>query len=121
MMAGELKNTGWLGLEIDHDQDTGVMTVKRVVPGSPAEKAGFAAGDALVAINGIKYADGNMEAIKAAKKSLAPGKQVTYTVKRASGLKDVTATLAEVPQEVLAGWVGGHMLQHAENQAVAKN
>ena len=120
MMTDELKGKGWLGIEIDHDQDGKTMIIKRVVTGSPAEKAGFEVGDVLVAVNGIKYADGDKEALMAAKKAMAPGKQVNYTVTRAGAAKKLTATLAEVPEEVLASWIGNHMLQHAEPQAVAK-
>jgi C-terminal processing protease CtpA/Prc len=120
MMTDELKAKGWLGIEIDHAEDGKTMTIKRVVPGSPAEKAGFAEGDVLVAVNGIKYADGDKEAMMANKKNMVPGKQVTYTVTRAGAPRKLMATLAEVPEEVLASWVGNHMLQHAEPQAVAK-
>jgi predicted metalloprotease with PDZ domain len=120
MMADELKAKGWLGIEIDHNEDSHLMTVKRVVVGGPAEKAGFAVGDVLVAVNGVKYADGNKEAMMGIKKAMVPGKQVTYTVTRAGASRTLTATLAEVPEEVLAGWIGNHMLMHAEPNAVAK-
>ena len=119
-MSAEFKNRGWLGFELDKSED-GRMVIKKVIPGSPAEQAGFQAGDVLVAMQGIKLGDeSNKEALMAAKKAMLPGKQVTYTVQRAGADKKVTATLAPVPQEVLAQWVGNHMMDHANEQAIAQ-
>ena len=118
-MATTLKSSGWIGLEIDRSDD-GVLTVKRVVPDSPAEAAGFAAGDVLVALNGIKYEDKNKDALMAAKKAMAPGKQVTYTVTRGGVEKSISATLAPIPTEVLAQVIGHHMLDHVETAAIAQ-
>ena len=76
-MSASLKNSGWIGIELDKSED-GKMLVKKVVPGSPAQQAGFSEGDVLVALQGIKLGDeSNQEALKAAKKAMAPGKQVT--------------------------------------------
>ena len=120
-MSASLKNSGWVGIELDKNED-GKMLVKKVVPGSPAAQAGFSEGDVLVALQGIKFGDeANTEALKAAKKAMAPGKQVTYTVQRAGSEKKLTATLAPVPQDVLAQWIGNHMMAHADNTAVAQN
>jgi C-terminal processing protease CtpA/Prc len=119
-MSASLKTSGWVGIELDKSED-GQMLVKRVVAGSPAEQAGFREGDVLVALQGLKFDDdSNKEALKAAKKAMAPGKQVTYTVQRAGAEKKLTATLAAVPQEVLAQWIGNHMMAHADNTAVAQ-
>ncbi|HKY31510.1 MAG TPA: PDZ domain-containing protein [Candidatus Polarisedimenticolia bacterium] len=121
MMAHDMKNSGWVGIELDKSED-GKMLVKKVVSGSPAESAGFKEGDVLVALQGLKFADeSNKEALKAAKKAMAPGKEITYTVLRAGAEKKLTATLAPVPQEVLAQWIGNHMLAHADNTAIARN
>ena len=38
---------------------------------------------------------------------------MTYTIGRKGKERDVDATLAKLPEEVLAQWVGGHMLEHA--------
>ncbi len=56
----------------------------------------------------------------AAKKAMSPGKQVTYTVQRAGADRKITATLAAVPQDVLAQWIGNHMMEHASDQAIAQ-
>src|SRR5262245_35091322 len=89
-MVSDLRQSGWIGLEIEKADDSSALVVKRVVPGSPAEAAGFLAGDELVAMNGISYGEENKEALKAARKALAPGKNVTYTVSRAGAQKKLT-------------------------------
>ncbi|HET6373127.1 MAG TPA: PDZ domain-containing protein [Candidatus Polarisedimenticolia bacterium] len=119
-MVSDLRQSGWIGLELDKADEMSALVVKRVVPGSPAESAGFQVGDELVAMNGIKFGDENKEALKAARKALAPGKNVTYTVSRAGAEKKLTATLTTVPNEVLAQWIGNHMLEHTTT-AVASN
>ena len=121
MMTTDLRNHGWVGLEYDKNE-AGVLVIKRVVPSSPAEAAGFQAGDNLVALNGINFADEkSKEALKAARKAMAPGKNATYTISRGGYEKKITVTLAEVPNEVLAQHIGSHMLDHAAPPAVAKN
>jgi S1-C subfamily serine protease len=108
-MAAEIKNRGWVGIEMD-DQD-GRMTVKRVLPGSPAETAGLRAGDVLVAVNGARFAADDKQAVKAAYKSFAPGGTATYSVLRGGQEQTVSVTLGRVPDEVLAQWVGAHVLE----------
>lgn len=93
---------GWLGIDTEKDEATGAYRVSKVAAGSPAEQAGFRPGDVLVAFNGIPVKD--KERIKAAKASIAVGSQVTYTVARAGAEQKLAATLAPVPEEVLAQW-----------------
>ena len=114
MMAAHLQKTGWVGIELDHDEETGDLTIKRVIADSPAQASGLKAGDVLVAMNGIEVNDANEAKLKAAKKELAPGKEVVYTVSRNGKSKDIDITLAEVPSDVLAQWIGNHMLEHAQ-------
>ena len=110
-MAEKYAKRGWVGLELDEDKASGALTVEQVVPGSPAEAAGFKAGDVLVALNGIEFGEENYEALKKAKYKMAPGKQVTYTVARKGKNRDLAVTLAKLPDEVLAQWIGGHMIE----------
>jgi S1-C subfamily serine protease len=119
-MAAHMKDKGWAGLELDKSDPAG-MTVTRVHAGSPAEAAGFRTGDVIVALNGIRLgAEKNKEALYAVKKTLKPGSQATYTVARGGKEKDVTVTLVKPPEEVIASWIGSHMMEHAQ-VAVAKN
>ncbi len=120
-MVSGIKKTGWVGLDLEKNEQTGTMVVKRVVPGSPAETSGFQEGDVLVALNGVRFGDeNNKEALKAAKSAMAPGKRVSYTVSRQGSDRNLVVTLAEVPNDVLAQWVGNHMLEHS-GTAIAKN
>lgn len=102
--AAELAARGWLGLATAKDE-AGVVAVEAVEPGSPAEAAGFRAGDVLVAMNGVALTAENKEALKKAKSGLGVGKQVTYTVRRGAETRQIAATLAPVPAEVLARWM----------------
>jgi predicted metalloprotease with PDZ domain len=112
-MAAKLQKKGWVGIEYDKDEATGVMTVTRVVPGSPAEAAGFQKGDVLLAVNGVSLEEGSKEQMHRVKQSMVPGGQVAYTVKRAGQKRTLDVTLAKVPEDVMAQWIGSHMLEHA--------
>lgn len=94
---------GWLGLEVEKNAQ-GTPVVTRIEPGSPAEKAGFMKGDVLVAFNDIALTDANKDALKKAKAQNAVGRRVTYTIARGGAERQIAATLAEVPKEVLARW-----------------
>lgn len=94
---------GWLGLDVEKSASAGYV-VTGVAAGSPADRAGFRKGDVLVAFNGIALTEGNKDALKKAKKQNAVGSKVTYTVSRAGAQRQIAATLAEVPAEVLAKW-----------------
>jgi predicted metalloprotease with PDZ domain len=112
-MTAKLQKKGWVGIEYDKDEATHTMTVTRVVPDSPAEAAGFRKGDVLVAVNGVSFEDENKDKLHQVKKVMVPGGEITYTVKRAGGKKDLDVTLAKVPEDVMAQWIGNHMLEHA--------
>lgn len=118
-MAKKYASHGYLGIETEKNA-AGVYAVSKIAPGSPAEKAGFQKGDVLVALNGARFGDDNKEAVKKAKSQLAPGKAATYTVTRGGSEKQLTATLSTVPREVLAQWVGEHVVSHTADQ-VASN
>jgi C-terminal processing protease CtpA/Prc len=112
-MAAHMKSRGWVGLELEPDEATGRMSVLRVVTDSPAQAAGFQEGDVLLALNGVEMSEGNKEKLYAVQKQMAPGKSVTYTVKRMGSKRDISVTLASMPEEVIARYVGAHMLEHA--------
>ena len=115
-----LQNRGWVGIEMDTNDD-GTMQIVRVVPDSPAESAGFKAGDVLASFNGVAYKDDNKQALKEATKAMKPGKTVTYTVVRNGSEKDLKVELGTIPETVMAQWIGQHMLtahvDHTEDQA----
>ncbi len=119
-MYEKLANAGWLGIETDKS-DKGVVTIKAVVPASPAAAAGFASGDTLLTINGIELKDANKEALIKAKKSLVAGSEASYTVLRQGGKKTLTAKLVAPPPTLLAQWIGEHVIaEHAGAQVATK-
>jgi C-terminal processing protease CtpA/Prc len=118
-MATHLKAKGWVGIETEA-ADKGFYKVAKVVYGSPAERAGFQAGDVLVAINGVYLNSEDKTELKQVKKSLGPGVKANYTVLRNGSKQQVAVTLSTVPDDVVARWVGEHMIdQHAYVQLAA--
>lgn len=113
----EAKNSGWLGIRYDHTDD-GASIVQEVVKGSPAERAGFQAGDVLYALNGIEMNEANASRVKSTWKALKPGSVANYTVQRAGVAKDLTVTLGKMPDEVYQAMVAEHMKEHV---AIASN
>ena len=119
-MAQRMKTSGWVGLELETDDPSGLLTVTRVVAGSPAEAAGIQAGDQLFALNGVEINDKNEQALQKARKDWKPGQTVNYTLKRNGLERSVTLTLAPMPADVLARFVGEHMLEHVSAEVASK-
>ncbi len=113
MMAEQMKSGGWLGVEIDTDRDTGYL-VKKIFDDSPAQAAGFQPGDVMYALNGVVISKANKEKLTAARGDWKPGQAVKYTIKRDGADREVSLTLAPVPADVMARWIGEHMLEHAQ-------
>lgn len=121
LMATKMKSSGWVGVELD-DADDGVpgWPVTRVVEGSPAEAAGIRIGDVLLAINGIELTKENREKLGEAQKTWKPGSDVTWTMTRDSSPRDLQITLGRMPADVLARYIGEHMLEHADVEVASK-
>lgn len=111
-MAKNFAKKGWLGIEGER-QEGGYFKISKVVDNSPAQEAGLKSGDVIVAYNGHEIGSIDESTWKELEKEMLPGKAVNYTVKRGGSKKDVTATLASMPDNVVAQWVGRHMLEHA--------
>ena len=119
-MYQHMSHAGWLGIETDKNEK-GLVTIKAVVPDSPALAAGFQPGDVLLAINGVELKEANKEAIMKTKKSLVAGSQASYTVLRQGAKKTLSATLVAPPQSVLAQWIGEHVIaEHVGPQLASK-
>lgn len=117
-MARHLKKKGWVGIEIDHEESRGAMVVRRVVPDSPAENSGFQIGDVLVSFNNISYSGDDQVELKKAYARAAPGDEVTYVVARDGDQVELKIELARVPANVVASWIGQHMLEHHVEEPV---
>jgi C-terminal processing protease CtpA/Prc len=120
-MAASMKTRGWLGIEMDDSK--GALAVARVIPGSPAEAAGFRTGDRLVSVEGLKFADNTDDkcvTCEGTKSIWLPGRQVHYVVERAGSEVRIDPTLAAMPSDVMAQWIGKHMLEHAQIEVAQK-
>lgn len=115
-MAKNLNNRGWVGIEMDDKGGVGMMVITKVIDGSPAEKAGFKVGDALVAVNGVEFSEENDKELKDIQYAMSPGADFTYTVSRKGSKVDLDVELGTLPDSVKAQWVGNHMMDHAELQ-----
>lgn len=118
-MAKRIKAKGWVGIEIDYEED-GTLTVTRVIPDSPAEAAGLEVGDRILAMNGISYATADRATLKQAYKAKKPGHTITYSVRRGERKIEVPVKLAHVPEHVMAQWVGQHLLYGHGQEARAE-
>jgi C-terminal processing protease CtpA/Prc len=123
-MVSEMKDRGWLGIQMDEEGGPASIKITKVIAGSPAEAAGFQVGDVLVSVNGAKFSENTEEkcvTCEKTKDSWKPGTKVTYAVKRAGAETTLNATLAALPSDVMAQWIGMHMMEHSkEDAAVAK-
>jgi membrane-associated protease RseP (regulator of RpoE activity) len=119
-MAKNLKNRGWVGIEMDDNGGMDKMIITKVIDGSPADKAGFKVGDALVAVNGVAFSEDNQKQLKDIQYSMKPGADFTYTVARKGSKVDLDVELGKLPDNVMAQWIGGHMVDHAELQMASK-
>jgi predicted metalloprotease with PDZ domain len=119
-MAMMFKDRGWVGIEMDKEEGAENMHVTRVIPDSPAQAAGFEVGDVLLALNGTKFAEATDEQMKEAQKVMKVGATVTYTVQRGDSEVDLKPVLAQVPERVLAVWIGEHMLHYHVDMASAE-
>jgi predicted metalloprotease with PDZ domain len=119
-MAKNLKSRGWVGIEMDDKGGIDKMVITKVVEGSPAEKAGFKVGDTLAAVNGVSFSEENQKQLKDTQYSMKPGADFTYTVSRRGSKVDLEVELGQIPENVMAQWIGGHMMDHAELQMASK-
>jgi hypothetical protein len=85
----QYKPRGYLGIEVDDSKDG--VTIKKVLPSSPAEKAGLMAGDRLVKLSKDKI-DRAVDLLKSASRGVA-GNEIVLVVERDGAEKKITVTL----------------------------
>lgn len=118
-MVEKLKGRGWLGVEMDVAADGG-LKVTLVVDGSPAQKSGLAAGDVLREVNGIPYRKDNMAALDKIYQMMVPDQTLTYTIERQGKSLRLPVKLARVPEQLMAQWIGQHVLEAYEMMKARK-
>lgn len=111
-MSTKLRTSGWIGVEMERDPG-GIYVVKKVVEGSPAQAAGFQAGDGLLALEGVAMNADNEKKLGELRQSMKPGTKATYTIRRGQSTRDLTVTLGSWPADLVARYIGEHMLEHA--------
>ena len=109
-MTRKLGKKGWVGIELDR-QDDGTLTITRVIPESPAAAAGLAAGDRILALNGVAYAGGDRAALKQAYKAMTPGSTITYSIDRGGKSLEIDILLAQLPDRIKAQWIAQHLVE----------
>lgn len=120
-MASSLRQRGWVGIELDESSSGKPPRVVRVVAGGPAEAAGMRAGDLLLAVDGVRYdTAADRERMGERRKRMRPGMNEQYTIQRGGKERVITVTLGSLPSDVMAQWIGMHMLEHAQLDASAE-
>ena len=120
-MAAKLASKGWVGIELDKT-DEGELVITKVVKHSPAQEAGLQKGVILLAMNGLSLTDEseeNQKKLEKSWKSFKPGNEVAYKIDRDGKKTKANITLGHMPEELVASYVGRHMLEHSTT-AVAK-
>jgi serine protease Do len=110
LKEGGSVNRGWLGVQIQdltpdlaasmNVNDAKGAIVAEVVDGSPAERAGFAQGDVVVAVNGRDVADSRILTREVA--ALRAGETASFTVLRDGERRTLTARIERRDPERLA-------------------
>ncbi len=96
---------GWLGVQIQSLDDSIAKTlgvensngalVSKVMPKSPAEKAGIKTGDTIVSVDGVELK--NSKFLPKTIGSIKPGSKITLGLIRNKAKKDVVVTIEEIP------------------------
>lgn len=106
---------GWLGVALapaERSEDAGPAarpgaSVRGVVEGSPAERAGLRARDRILSLDGTPVASGRD--LVAAVSRIEPGSWVSFEVERGGQTLQLTARLGERPaggSKLRQGWIG---------------
>ena len=112
-MVAHLQKSGYGGLEIQ-PSEAGEFVVSEVHPGSPAAKIGVKVGDVLTSVNGEAVAEMTPEDHQEMEALLTPGSTHDFTVLRKGKKKSFSITLVKMPPEVIAKYVGKHMIEHTD-------
>lgn len=108
-MVARLRTQAWLGIETDGLDDlTGTITA--VVPGSPAETAGFEVGDVVMTLDGLDLGHASRDELARVTARLRPGSVLAVTLAHAGRQVSRSARLTAPPGDVVARLVGEHVI-----------
>ena len=111
-MKEQFSERGWVGINMEASEEAGGVVLTWVSPNSPAEEAGLKKGDLLTSLNGVPYDEANEEKLKQEYKAFRPGRMATFGIERDGKGQDITVTLEPMPEEILAKWIGEHVLHY---------
>ncbi len=114
-MRDDYSKRGWVGINMEMDDEAGGVVLSRVFQDSPAEQAGLQKGDRLTSLNGIPYDEANEGNLKKEYMSFSPGSTAIFGVERNGEKLEIAVQLAPIPEEILAQWIGEHVL-HAHGE-----
>jgi len=106
-----------VGLEIVQDQKTKQFVITSVLPGSPAEKAGFKPGDIVLAVNGTSTAGKSNDTVHSEIHDGKAGSSVTLTVQRPSTKQTLTIKVTRAAfkvQNVLMHYIAEDHIAHIQ-------
>jgi hypothetical protein len=110
-MKKDAETHGWLGISLEMNPE-GQMSVSKIWPGSPAEKAGFQLEDRIVSMNGVEVSEKNGEKVYELMRGAKIGDKATFAVARGSNSFNLEAVLARMPEELLAESIDQHLKDH---------
>ena len=110
-MKKDAETHGWLGISMEMNPE-GQMSVTKIWPDSPAEKAGFQLGDRVVSMNGVEVSEKNGEKVFGMMQGARIGDKVAFAVARGSDKVNLDAVLVKIPEEVLEENIDQHLKEH---------
>ena len=100
---------GWSGIEDKVKNEDTTITIRSVLPGSPADRAGLHAGDVVVSVNGVTLSKTNEARVEAIfTKGFRIGKRLSIGFMRGEEVRIVKLTLERIPDPVLASRIERH-------------
>lgn len=123
MLRTYYQTHGWAGMESDCCMGMNAKpTVLHVSAGSPAEKAGFKAGDVLTSVNGIGFTTENQAVIQGLMTNgMKVGDKVHYTAMRGGQVVSLETTLVKISDPELNALIAEHAsVSHSSSQSTEK-
>jgi serine protease Do len=100
--SGAVKR-GWIGINFE-ESEPGDLRLVKIIPGSPAEKAGLTAGDRIISINGDPLKMPVIQIDEAV--SWPPGTSVQIGIQRGDKLLNLPVLLGEGPRSPRLHFIG---------------